>query len=81
MTVNIKKIDRVDRVPGRPAELTGFYRANSQTGFCLHPDRSQARVGRVPGRPARPVRVLKLCLKLYVFNNELNTKLVLMSTT
>jgi len=38
---------------------TGFSRANSQAGFCLHPDRSQARVGRVPGRPAGPVQVLK----------------------
>ena len=45
--------DRVDRVPGRPAGPIGFCRVNSQTGFCLHPDRSQARVG--------PVRVLKLC--------------------
>jgi len=33
---------------------TGFSRANSRAGFCLHPDRSQARVGRVPGRPAGP---------------------------
>jgi len=39
---------------------TGFRLANSQAGFCLHRDRSQARVGRVPSRPARPVRVLKL---------------------
>jgi len=64
MIVNIKKIDRVspgfDRVPGRPGGSTRFPRANSQTGFCLHPDRSQALVGRVPGRPAGPVRVLKL---------------------
>jgi len=51
MTVNIKKFDRVsprfdrvDRVPGRPAGSTGFLQANSQAGFCLHPDRSQARV-------------------------------------
>jgi hypothetical protein len=50
---------RVARVPGRPAGSTGFHRANSRAGFCLHPDRSQARVGRVPGRPAGPVRVLK----------------------
>jgi hypothetical protein len=33
--------------------------ANFQTGFCLDPDRSQARIGRVPGWPARPVRVSK----------------------
>jgi len=37
----------------------GFHQANSKTGFCLHPDRSQARVGRVPGRPTGPGRVLK----------------------
>jgi hypothetical protein len=36
--------------PGRPGfGSTGFHRANSQTGFCLDPDRSQARVG-PPGR-------------------------------
>ena len=46
--------------PGRPGSgSTGFHRANSQTGFCLDLDRSQARVGRVPGRPAGPVRVSK----------------------
>jgi hypothetical protein len=49
----------VARVPGRPAGSTGFNQANSRAGFCLHPDRSQARVDRVPGRPAGPVRVLK----------------------
>jgi hypothetical protein len=54
---------RVDRVPGRPAWSTGFRRANSPAGFCLDPDRSQARVGRVPGRPAGPVRVSKLWSK------------------
>jgi hypothetical protein len=64
MTGNKKnKIDRVspgfDRVPGRPTGSTGFRVANSRAGFCLHPDRSQVRVGRVPGRPAGPVRVLK----------------------
>jgi hypothetical protein len=53
--------DRVDRFPGRPGGSTGFPRANSQAGFSLHPDRSQARVGRVTGRPAGPVRVLKHC--------------------
>jgi len=42
---------------------TGFSLANSRAGFCLHPDRSQARVGRVPGRPAGPVRVLKHWVK------------------
>ena len=64
---NKKKIDRVspgfgrvDRVLGRPAGSTGFPRVNSRAGFCLNPDRSQARVGRVPGRSAGPVRVLKL---------------------
>jgi hypothetical protein len=59
MTVNILKkidrvspgLDRVDGVPGRPGESTEFLRANSQAGFCLHPDQSQARVGRVPGDP------------------------------
>jgi len=66
---NKKKIDRVlpgfgrvDRVPGRPSGSTGFPRVNSRAGFCLNPDRSQARVGQVPGRPAGPVRVLKHCL-------------------
>ena len=61
-----KKIDwvssgfyRVARVPGQPGGSTGFHRANSRAGFCLHPDRSQVRVGLVPGRPAGPVRVLK----------------------
>jgi hypothetical protein len=49
-------ISRDAEVKGREE---GFCRANSQAGFCLHPDRSQARVGRVPGRPAGPVRVLK----------------------
>ena len=44
---------RVDRVS--PGQLP--------SRFCLHPDRSQARVGRVPGRPAGPVRVLKHCFK------------------
>ena len=39
---------------------TGFHWANSQAGFYLHPDRSQARVGWVPDRPVGPVRVLKL---------------------
>ena len=53
------EFDRVDRVPGRPSGSTGFRRANSRAGFCLHPDRSQAWVGRVPGRPVGPVRVLK----------------------
>ena len=52
-----------DRVPGRPAGSTGFHRANSQAGFCLYPDRSQAQVGRVPGQPAGPVRILKLCIQ------------------
>jgi hypothetical protein len=51
--------DRVDRFQGRPGGSTGFPRANSQAGFSLHPDRSQAGVSRVPGRPAEPVRVLK----------------------
>jgi hypothetical protein len=67
MIGNKKKIDRVspgfnrvDRVPGWPAGSTGFRRANSRVGFCLHQDRSQ---GRVPGRPAGPVRVLKHWLK------------------
>ena len=66
---NNKKIDRVlpgfgrvDRVPGRPSGSTGFPRVNSRAGFCLNPDRSQARVGQVPGRPAGPVWVLKHCL-------------------
>jgi hypothetical protein len=67
MTCNKKKIDRVspgfdrvDRVPGRLGPgSTGFRWVNSRAGFCLHPDRSQARVGRVPGRPVGPVRVLK----------------------
>jgi hypothetical protein len=36
--------DRVARVPGRPAGSIGFHRANSRASFCLHPDRSQARV-------------------------------------
>jgi len=62
MTVKIKKkfdrvspgFDRVDRVPSRTARSTGFSRANSRAGFCLHPNRSQARVGQVPGRPAGP---------------------------
>jgi hypothetical protein len=49
--------------PGRPAWSTGFRQANSPAGFCLDPDRSQARVGRVPGRPAGPVRVSKLWVK------------------
>jgi hypothetical protein len=50
---------------GWPGETrsTGFHWANSRAGFCLHPDRSQARVGRVPGRPAGPIRVLKHCLQ------------------
>jgi hypothetical protein len=71
MTVKLKEkidwvspgFDRVDQVPGWPARSTGFLRANFQVGFCLHPDRYQARVGRDPSRPARPVRVLKLCMK------------------
>jgi len=48
---------------GNKKKLTGWTgpRVNSRAGFCLHPDRSQARVGRVPGRPAGPVRVLKHC--------------------
>jgi hypothetical protein len=51
--------------PGGPGPgSTGFHQANSQAGFCLHPDRSHAQVGRVPGRPAGPVRVLKLWLSL-----------------
>jgi hypothetical protein len=50
---------RIGRVPGRPAGSTGFRRANSQTGFYLHPDRFQARVGRVAGRPVGPIRVSK----------------------
>jgi hypothetical protein len=62
--------DRVDRVPGRPAGLTGFSRANFQTGFCLHLDRSQARVGRVPGRPVGPVRVLKHCFKCHHLHDK-----------
>jgi hypothetical protein len=37
-----------------------FSGSDSRAGFCLNPDRSQARVGRVLGRPAGPVRVLKL---------------------
>jgi hypothetical protein len=50
--------------PGGPGPgSTGFHRANSQAGFCLHQDRSQARVGRVSGRPAGPVQVLKLCFE------------------
>jgi hypothetical protein len=40
---------RVDRVPGRPTESTGFRRANSPADFCLDPNRSQARVD-PPGR-------------------------------
>jgi len=48
--------------PGGPGPgSTGFPRVNSWAGFCLNPDRSQARVGQVPGRPAGPVRVLKHC--------------------
>jgi len=39
---------------------TEFHRVNSQAGFYLDPDRSQARVGRVSVRPAGPVRVSKL---------------------
>jgi len=54
---NKKKIDRVSPGFGRVDRVS---RANSRAGFCLNPDRSQARVGRVPGRPAGPVRVLKL---------------------
>jgi hypothetical protein len=60
---------RVDRVsPGHPAGSTGFYRANSQAGFYLHPDRSQARVA---GQPAGPVRVSKHCL---ILQNKLNSR-------
>jgi hypothetical protein len=74
MTVKIKKkIDRVspgfdwvDWVPGRPAGSTGFSRANSRAGFCLHP-------GRVPGRPARLVRVLKLYSKVNESNQAKGT--------
>jgi len=54
MTVKIKKIDRMNRVSGRPG-----FPGPIPKRVCLHPDRSQARVGRVPGRPAKPVRVLK----------------------
>ena len=56
---------RVDQVPGWLAGSTGFRRANSQAGFYLDPERSQARVDRVPGRPARLVRVSKLCLQCF----------------
>jgi hypothetical protein len=68
--VYIKKeagFTQVARVPSRPAGSTGFYRANSPTGFYLDPDRSQARVGRVSGRPARLVRVLKLWQQVFFF--------------
>jgi hypothetical protein len=61
--INQSKKNRLGLIrvlPGSPGPgSTGFHRANSQAGFCLHPDRSQARVGWVPGRPAGPVRVLK----------------------
>jgi len=62
--------DRVARVPGWPAGSTGFHRANSQAGFCLHPDRFHAWVGRVSDRPTGPVRVLKHCFKPFSQNNE-----------
>jgi len=76
MTVKIKKNwPGLTRVwPGGPGPgSTGFSRANSRAGFCLHPDRSQARVSRVPGRPAGPVRVLKLCSKVNESNQAKGT--------
>jgi hypothetical protein len=55
---------RVDRVS----------RANSRVGFCLNPDRSQARVGQVPGRPAGPVQILKLWIWTW-HNNKVTLNL------
>jgi len=47
--------------PGRSGSgSTGFYRANSQTGFCLDQDRSQARVD-PPGRSGFQNTAYKLC--------------------
>jgi hypothetical protein len=63
MTDNKKKLIGSHLGPGPGS--TGFRQANSQAGFYLHPDRSQARVGRVPDRPAEPVRVLKLWFKYF----------------